>query len=95
MGKVQQDIPKPSIRTVILNIVNSHSGINSVNLVLEIMSLIITDRIDYISEIEKLVKEKEIVELEYIVPQLNYRIKSIYFPKGTLIGAEIQNRGNK
>jgi hypothetical protein len=40
--------------------------------------------VDNVTEIiETLVKNGEIVELEYSLPNMNYRIKSIYFPKGT------------
>lgn len=46
---------------------------------------------DFIYQLEELVKDNEIVELEYILPQLDYRIKSMYFPKGTIFGNQIGN----
>ena len=33
--------------------------------------------------LEKLVEEGELVEVEYALPDSNYRCRSIYFPKGT------------
>lgn len=41
-------------------------------------------RCDPIDLIELMVKEGEIVELEYSLPDSNYRIKSMFFPKGTV-----------
>lgn len=35
--------------------------------------------------IEEAVKDGSIVELEYILPDMNYRIKSMLFPKGTAL----------
>lgn len=31
-----------------------------------------------------LIKDGEVIELEYVVPSSDYRIKSILFPKGTI-----------
>lgn len=33
--------------------------------------------------IAELLQEKEIIELEYIILSMDYRVKSLYFPKGT------------
>lgn len=33
--------------------------------------------------LENMVKEGSIIELEYILPSISYRVKSLYFPKGT------------
>jgi hypothetical protein len=35
--------------------------------------------------IQELVHNGEIVELEYVLPNLSYKVKSILFPKGTII----------
>jgi hypothetical protein len=32
-----------------------------------------------------LIKNGEIIELEYILPGMDYRIKSIFFPRGTIL----------
>jgi hypothetical protein len=38
--------------------------------------------------INKLVRNGDIIEVEYVLPQMEYRIKSIYFPKGTTFPKE-------
>lgn len=38
---------------------------------------------DITDTLEALVQEGKIVEVEYVLPQANYRCKSIYFPRGT------------
>lgn len=35
--------------------------------------------------LNELVEQKRIVEIEYVLPQMHYRIKSLYLPKGTEI----------
>lgn len=40
---------------------------------------------DIIDTMELLVQQGKAVEVEYVLPKMNYRAKSIYFPKGTEI----------
>jgi len=66
--------------------VNAHQGIKGVDLALHVMSEVnpvIFDIQEYWDALNSLIGSKEIVEVEYTLPQLSYRIKSIYFPKGT------------
>lgn len=35
--------------------------------------------------INAMVKEGELVEVEYVLPTMVYRVKSVYFPKGTIV----------
>lgn len=75
-----------TLREAILISVNSHQGVKGVDLVLNVMGIIGPFKVNHeelVSELAQLVLNKEIVELEYILPQMDYRIKSIYFPKGT------------
>lgn len=76
------------MQTKIIEIIESNPGIKSVELVAKIATEI-KDEIPNgksISEIlDELVENKSIIEVEYILPNINYRIKSIYFPKGTVI----------
>jgi len=76
---------KFSLREAILTAVNTRNGINGVDLVLDCMGLVSPwfDNKDYIFQLAELVSSGEIVELEFILPQMDYRLKSIYFPKGT------------
>ena len=74
-------------RDVVLEVVNNSTGKKSVSLVLDVMKImgpVRVDANDLHQAIEKLVQEDEIVELEYTLPSMDYRVKSIYFPKGTV-----------
>jgi hypothetical protein len=73
-------------REAILTTVNTRNGVNGVDLVLKCMGIInplTFSNKDYIFILAELVSSGEIVELEFILPQMEYRLKSIYFPKGT------------
>lgn len=74
------------LKEAILRIVESHPGINSVKLVTDVAGIINPAEVDaeiYNAILNKLIKDKDILELEYILPDMSYRLKSIYFPKGT------------
>lgn len=45
-----------------------------------------------VETIESLVASGELVEVEYILPQMTYRIKSMLFPKGTEVQLRLQLR---
>jgi len=78
---------KPNYEKLILDAVNNHNSIRNVDLVLNVMSHLTTPTLmnyeDYEAAIEHLLSKGDIIELEVIMPQANYRVKSIYFPKGT------------
>ena len=81
-------LKEPTMRDIILRIVNSSQGVNGVKLVIEVMSEIGPTRLDhdeYIECLESLVKNREIVEVEYTLPHMDFRVKSLYLPKGTTI----------
>jgi len=40
-------------------------------------------KIDWPSILQEAIRDKQVVEVEYILPELNYRIKSFILPKGT------------
>jgi len=40
---------------------------------------------DFPDLVEELVEEKRLVEVEYILPDMNYRCKSFLLPKGTRV----------
>ena len=48
------------------------------------------DSAQYNEALEKLIEEGEIVEICYILPHMDYRLKSIYFPKGTKVGSQTE-----
>jgi hypothetical protein len=41
--------------------------------------------IDFANLLEEMVKQKRLIEVEYVLPDMDYRIKSLYFPVGTEI----------
>jgi len=74
--------------------VNSLNGIEIVTLIIKIMGEngpLEFNRDDFTYQLKKLVEDNEIVELKYTSPQLKHRIKSMYFPKGTIFGNQIGN----
>ena len=76
---------KLTLREAILTTVNTRNGVNNVDLILNCMELFSPwfDDMDYVFQLAELVSSREIVELEFILFHMDYRIKSIYFPKGT------------
>lgn len=76
------------MKNEILKIINSRQGIKGVDLVLALMERIGPTMLKYQefdSALVELIKEGEVVELEYVLPQMEYRIKSMYFPKNTVL----------
>jgi hypothetical protein len=79
-------------RSGILRFINAHSGVKGVELVMLILGDTNPSNISieaYHYELANLVKEGEIVEVEYTLPSMDYRVKSIYFPKGTIISGKV------
>lgn len=98
MDEIQQDTSEIPLRETILALINANSGLKAVELVCKVMGVVnplMFKNIEYQDTLEQLLKEGEIVELEYILPQLNYRVKSLYFPKGTKFGSQITVRNAK
>lgn len=89
MERLPQQIKEVFVmRDIILNMVNAHQGIKAVDLALKVMSEVnpvIFNIEEYWDALNSLIGSKEIVEIEYTLPQLSYRLKSIYFPKGTAV----------
>ena len=81
----------------IRHIVNTNQGVKGVELALKVMSLINPQKFqqeEFFRELNRLVAEGELVEIEYVLPIMEYRIKSMYFPKGTKVEIKVQNRVN-
>lgn len=77
-----------TLREAILISVNAQPGIKSVELVLRVMELIAShggtfNAIEYFTLTEIMIASGELVELEYVLASMPYKIKSLYFPKGT------------
>ena len=63
-------------------IVNNSTGIKAVELATQV-ALKSCDFDIWKDALMPLIELGEIIELEYVVPATDYRIKSIFFPKGT------------
>ena len=74
------------MRDNILNVINSNSGIKEVQLAMRVMQYIepsqFSDAIFH-HELAKLLLNGEIIAVHYVLPTMNDRQKSVYFPKGT------------
>ena len=80
-----------TIQEHIINIVEDFAPIKGVELVSKLTQVLaqtgelnILENDTYFSILNKMVSNNEIVELEYVLPKMNYRVKSMYFPKGTV-----------
>jgi hypothetical protein len=75
--------PQEAIRQVVSN------GKKAVELVTEVNILLSETGSEFPTDlpaiIDQMVKDGELVEIEYVLPDMNYRIKSFYLPKGTEI----------
>ena len=73
------------IKESIIRLVKDSTGIKATELIAKLATH--DDRYpqdeDILELIEQVAVAGDILELEYLVPQMDYRIKSIYFPKGT------------
>jgi hypothetical protein len=70
----------------LIHIVRENAPIKSTDLVVHLCDVFHASEIplESINEyIEHLVKENMIVALEYTLPDIDYRIKTLYFPGGT------------
>jgi len=77
---------KPNMEKLVLDAVNTNTGIRNVDLVLNVMynvGPVMFNIEDYDTAIRDLLARGDIIELEVIAPAANYRVKSIYFPRGT------------
>lgn len=80
-----------TLRQAVLEIVEEHGAIKGTDLALK-MADQHRDLMDgpakldaYMAELEAMVKDNELIEVEYTTPQVSYRTKSIYMPKGTIL----------
>lgn len=88
MEELPQQTKEKTMKEIVLRMVNAHQGIKGVDLALKVMgevNPVIFKVEEYWDALNSLIGDKEIVEVEYTLPQLNYRIKSLYFPKGTAV----------
>jgi len=73
-------------KEIIKTKIDNSTGIKGVELSLAVMDVVnpaIFKFEEYWNAITELVESGEVMELEFVLPQIDYRTKSIYFPKGT------------
>lgn len=74
------------LEQTIKDAVNDSGGIKAVDLTLKVMRQlhpISYSARDFLLCCDRLVSQGDLIELEYTVPNVHYRLKSMYFPKGT------------
>lgn len=75
-----------SVERVISEIVTDCQGIRATELAAKLAADTRLGAISFetlMPVLTSMVQRGELVEVEYVLPTMNYRIKSIYFPKGT------------
>ena len=76
------------LKKSIIEIITVHSAIKNVDLALAVMAHLNPQCFGseiYFNALEELIRDGEIMEIEYTLPNMDYRVKSIYMPKGTSI----------
>ncbi len=86
-----------TLRKIILDILYHNegffrSGMKATELVAEVMSTLCEKHKDLgvsseelLNEVEVLIQSGDIIEIDFVVPAMDYRIKSFYLPKDTFI----------
>lgn len=81
--------PDSELRKCILDIVTQSTGIKGNELAVEVATRCCVDADDYVELMNKLVEDGSIIEVEVILPQTPYRVKSVFFPKGTRVSLPV------
>lgn len=83
---IVRGIEKMTVKELIVQKINDHQGIKATELVVNIISEFgEIESNDYDNALAELINDKEIIEVEYTLPSMDYRVKSLYFPKETVI----------
>jgi len=75
-------------KEAILHVVDAKTAVKNVDLALAVMERVNPTKFElekYQSALEELVETGEIINVDYTLESMDYRTKSIYFPKGTVI----------
>lgn len=77
-------------RDVILQMIYENPGINGVKIITNTMHVLYKETslpcdVDVVELLNEMATQGEIVEVEYVIPSADYRIKSLYFPLGTKV----------
>jgi len=75
-------------KEIIIKVVNENSGIKGVELSLRVITIINPlkfNKNEYLQSLLAVVEDGEILELEFTLSHLDYRVRSIFFPRGTIL----------
>lgn len=81
---------KEKLKGIILESIQNSTGMRGVELALTVLNKTMPLYFEtelYQECLGELVAEGEVIELEYVLPEMEYRTKSMFFPKGTQIKA--------
>ena len=79
---------KEEIQAAILHVINDCGPLKGTELITKIMTeILFEDFSEYVVALSELISRREVLELEYVLPHMSYRTKSMYFPKHTHIKA--------
>jgi hypothetical protein len=76
-------VTKDEIKQLIVERVSEKAGLKAVHLASE-EDIVLACK-DLPSICEELVEEGRLVEVEYVLPEMDWRIKSFYLPAGTVV----------
>lgn len=86
------DFNRGEVKNRIVDIVNNVQGLKVTELVVKLMEVLREENLEYVLHehsvtilVDELVKEGELVEVEYILPGMLYRIKSFLLPANTQV----------
>lgn len=88
MATIRENPAETSLKDAIINLVEVSSGLKGTDLVIKLMDITGPTQFShdmFLRVIGKLIKEGEVIELEYVLPHMDYRVKSIFFPKKTIV----------
>lgn len=80
---MKQPMDDTKLTAVILQAVDS--GIKATELVTQVAAHTLIDTDQYTRLVQKLIDDGEIMEIEYVLPDMPYRAKSFYLPKGAKV----------
>lgn len=75
---------KNDAKNIIVGIISSSQGCKATDLAVELAMMEFGEN-DPLELLNELVKENRIIEIEYVLPQMGFRVKSFYLPVGTEI----------
>jgi len=80
--------PENSSESVLISIVNEHQGLKLTELVMHAtvaISKLGYREPDLVKVLNGLISEAKLLEIEYVLPDMDYRIKSFILPAGTKV----------